>query len=140
MPTLNIVVGLILASSLGGCASSGFDELAPSNSSGEELYQHLCASCHGPGGKGDGPVGPSLKVPASDLTGIAKRNGGTFPTEEVRRSIDGRSSPVAHGSREMPVWGWRLVNGFNVDEAGERSRVDKVIERLVNHLESIQKP
>ena len=43
---------------------------------GKELYTKYCASCHGAGGKGDGPVGKMLTPPASDLTQIAKRNGG----------------------------------------------------------------
>ncbi|HEY6645107.1 cytochrome c [Povalibacter sp.] len=140
MPHSQIFVGLILAASIAGCASSQSDPRALSGLSGAEAFQQLCVSCHGPQGKGDGPVAPTLKVPVPDLTGLTRRNGGAFPTEVVRSTIDGRSNPPAHGPREMPVWGWRLVDGFNVDEAGERSRVDSVIARLVSHVQSIQEP
>jgi hypothetical protein len=42
-----------------------------------------------------------------DLTVLAKKNGGVFPTERVHQIIDGRAQVGAHGSREMPVWGSR---------------------------------
>lgn len=35
---------------------------------GRTLYAKHCASCHGPGGKGDGPLAGSLSVPLQDLT------------------------------------------------------------------------
>jgi mono/diheme cytochrome c family protein len=42
-------------------------------------YKDNCASCHGASGKGDGPVHSFLVKPPSDLTTIARRNGGKFP-------------------------------------------------------------
>lgn len=77
-----------------------------SSYSGAELYQRFCASCHGYSGFGDGPVASQLKVSVPDLTRIAKRHGGVFPAEDVRRIIDGRSVHMAHGTRTMPVWGY----------------------------------
>jgi copper transport protein len=35
---------------------------------GQELYQAYCQSCHGPEGKGDGPVGLNLPLPPADLS------------------------------------------------------------------------
>ncbi|MGO9166065.1 MAG: c-type cytochrome, partial [Candidatus Sulfotelmatobacter sp.] len=52
-------------------------------SSGKEMYHAYCASCHGAGGKGDGPASPALKFPPSDLTNLAKRNAGKFPELRV---------------------------------------------------------
>ncbi|MFM8609775.1 MAG: c-type cytochrome [Burkholderiaceae bacterium] len=74
---------------------------------GQRAYETHCASCHGMGGRGDGPMKPFLTVAPSDLTTIAKRNGGAFPEQLVWEMIDGRSSVSIgpHGSREMPVWG-----------------------------------
>jgi len=34
---------------------------------GEQVYQQYCQVCHGPQGKGDGPVGMSLKPPPANL-------------------------------------------------------------------------
>jgi mono/diheme cytochrome c family protein len=73
---------------------------------GPALYQAYCASCHGKDAKGDGPIAKSLKIPPSDLTRIAMRNGGTFPMARVEGIISGEAPlPGVHGSREMPVWG-----------------------------------
>lgn len=71
--------------------------------SGQALYTRYCASCHGPGGAGDGPLRPVLRPPPADLTRIAEHAGGWFPDAVVQATIDGRF--VAHGTRDMPVWG-----------------------------------
>ena len=72
-------------------------------------YRSSCAACHGPNGKGDGPAKPWLVKPPTDLTILAKANGGVFPVQRAYEIIDGRSMPATgpHGSREMPVWGTR---------------------------------
>src|SRR5262245_53649869 len=84
---------------------------------GKQLYMKYCASCHGNDGKGDGSVGTMLNPKASDLTQIAKKNGGKFPFYETMLLINGRSAtsqspnaslpglPKAHGDASMPVWG-----------------------------------
>jgi mono/diheme cytochrome c family protein len=41
---------------------------ADSIARGEALYADNCAACHGPAGKGDGPVGMTLNPPPADLT------------------------------------------------------------------------
>jgi len=43
---------------------------------GADLFHAYCATCHGAAGKGDGPMASVLETPLSDLTTIAKRNGG----------------------------------------------------------------
>lgn len=35
---------------------------------GKAAYQQYCASCHGPGGKGDGPMGAALNPKLKDLS------------------------------------------------------------------------
>lgn len=76
---------------------------------GRTEYQSSCAACHGIGAKGDGPVSKALKMPPADLTVLAKNNNGVFPYDMVYQVIDGRNSTiVSHGTREMPVWGYRF--------------------------------
>lgn len=39
---------------------------------GKVLFEAQCSSCHGPGGKGDGPAGQALNPPAADLTKVTE--------------------------------------------------------------------
>lgn len=106
-------------------------------------YEGNCASCHGVGGKGDGPMKASLLKAPSDLTTLSKRNGGAFPNQLVWEIIDGRTSKsiAAHGTREMPVWGQR----FRVEalsQAGSMAQpewyVRNRIVALLDYLSRIQ--
>lgn len=72
---------------------------------GEQLYLELCAVCHGKGGMGDGPAASALKKAVPDLTGLAAKNDGQFPRQEVEDSIAGKSRAVSHGTIDMPIWG-----------------------------------
>jgi mono/diheme cytochrome c family protein len=94
---------VVLAAGLPFLASGALAQ--PVSDIGKAEYQSNCASCHGVSGKGDGPVAPSLAVKPSNLTTLAKKNGGVFPTQRVFEIIDGRQDVKAHGPRTMPVWG-----------------------------------
>jgi mono/diheme cytochrome c family protein len=107
--------------------------------SGKEMYEQLCASCHGVNGEGDGPVAPLITIGVPDLTRLAARAGGEFPAEDVQRTIDGRFERRGHGPRDMPVWGWQFYDIVNPNRPEERARVDEMIGRLVDYLRSIQK-
>ena len=72
---------------------------------GEQEYLSKCASCHGKGAKGDGPVAGSLKQKVPDLTMLAKNSGGVFSFVRIYDVIDGREAVAAHGPRNMKVWG-----------------------------------
>ncbi len=72
---------------------------------GVDLFRFYCASCHGVDGKGAGPVAPALNTKVPDLTMISKMNGGLFPAKRIERIIAGDDLVIAHGSREMPIWG-----------------------------------
>jgi mono/diheme cytochrome c family protein len=101
---------------------------------GAVLFRQHCASCHGSGGRGDGPMAAALRKAPSDLTQFAKRNGDVFPGERVRRIIDGRDVS-SHGDRTMPVWGdaFRRASAEASDET-----VGARIAALVRYLQSIQ--
>lgn len=72
---------------------------------GRQMYLRYCSSCHGVQGKGNGPVSRDLKIKVPDLTGLAKKNKGVYPLDDVMATIDGRRLVRGHGERNMPVWG-----------------------------------
>ncbi|HLB80864.1 MAG TPA: c-type cytochrome, partial [Dongiaceae bacterium] len=56
---------------------------------GKQDYDETCAACHGPEGRGNGPMAGLLVLPPSDLTRVAKDAGGAFPFWRVYRIIMG---------------------------------------------------
>lgn len=104
---------------------------------GAATFQKHCASCHGADARGKGPVAEALVVPPADLTRIAARREGRFPVGEISRFIDGRFAVVAHGTREMPVWGERL--SADIPDARLAEEITRgTIASLVEYLKSIQ--
>jgi hypothetical protein len=65
---------------------------------------------HGRGVETDrnGPAAPALTIKASDLRVLPDRYGEPLPQDQIARFIDGRADVVAHGPRDMPVWGDRV--------------------------------
>ena len=101
---------------------------------GRDMFRAYCAACHGTDAKGGGPAASSLKTKPPDLTRIAQRRGGNFPAQQVERIITGEeTSPVAHGSREMPVWG-PIFGQIQRDQDLGKVRV----RNLAKYLESLQ--
>lgn len=111
---VHVTMVVALVASAAGAGAAGSDD--PAIAQGKELYGEYCASCHGPGGKGDGPDAAKLDKKLEDLTTIAKRNGGKFPFYEVMLTISNRpptgqdqdaSLPGAasHAGGKMPGWG-----------------------------------
>ncbi|MEP7306331.1 MAG: c-type cytochrome [Acidobacteriota bacterium] len=62
---------------------------------GRDTYRFYCASCHGPDGKGDGPIASALQTRPADLTRLAGRNAGTFPGPRVKTFRDERRRNAA---------------------------------------------
>jgi nucleotide-binding universal stress UspA family protein len=102
---------------------------------GGEIYKTYCATCHGATARGDGPLASAMSRKPANLTEIAKRNGGQFPSELVFRTIDGRQKVRGHGGPDMPEWGEAFAKSR---EAGDQDRVKAVIQSLVDYLESVQ--
>jgi len=65
---------------------------------GKAKYEQLCVTCHGPSGKGDGPVGSSLNPKPKDLSKTAKSDADLKKTITQGGAATGLS-PV------MPAWG-----------------------------------
>ena len=99
---------------------------------GAVTYQFYCESCHGEGGKGDGPAAASLGTKPANLTTLASRNGGTFPAERVTAAIDGRVEVVGHLDLAMPPWAQLFAHEF--ESFPEGTVVDALIERRIAHL------
>lgn len=100
---------------------------------GADSFDLYCAPCHGTKGLGDGPVAAALKTRPSDLTLLARRNGGVYPRERVFDFVSGAGRTLAaHGTTEMPIWGG-LFRAFEAD-AVARQRIQNV----VAHIETLQ--
>ena len=89
-------------------------------------------------GRGRGPVASALRTPPADLTQIAKRRGGAFPTAEIAAYIDGRAEVQAHGSRDMPVWGERFSEQVGGGSLGEEVLRGNLLV-LMQYLQSLQR-
>jgi mono/diheme cytochrome c family protein len=134
LAALMLVASLL---SLRAAQTSGrkHSDLVISSMAGRDLFEFYCSSCHGRDGKGGGHAAPALKVPPPDLTTLAQRNHGTFPTARVEAFVRGeeRLSTPAHGSSDMPVWGPIFKALDNRDEINAAR-----IENIVRYIESIQ--
>jgi mono/diheme cytochrome c family protein len=103
--------------------------------SGRDLFEFYCAACHGRNGKGDGPVAPALKTKPADLTTIASRNGGTFPSHRVESFVAGDTEvpQPAHGTRAMPVWG-PIFRSLDPNDTRTKVRISN----LVAYIQAMQ--
>ena len=105
-----------------------------SAASGKDMFNSYCASCHGTDARGNGPASAALKSPPADLTALAKKNGGKFPTERVMSILMGQATVTAHGNQDMPVWGpvfWRMSQGHPAE-------VQQRVTNLTRYVESLQ--
>jgi len=118
-------------------AGRALAQVDPDPASGEDLYRRYCSSCHGIDARGNGPVAAVLKGKPKDLTRIAERRGGIFPTAELVRIVDGRDVAIAHGTREMPVWGKRFGEAVTPGTAAETVRRGTA-QLIVDYLSTIQ--
>ena len=107
----------------------------PSNAaSGAEMYKQYCAVCHGKDGKGTGPAASELKTAPPDLTTLAKRNGGKYPTDHVINVLRSGAKAPAHGTSEMPTWGPLLSSVSGQDAVIVNLRISN----LTNYLKTLQ--
>jgi mono/diheme cytochrome c family protein len=71
--------------------------------SGHEMYDQLCAVCHGVTGKGDGPAGPALSNPVPDLTQFGAETGSEYHAQ-LESVISGMNRSVHKDIVGMPLW------------------------------------
>lgn len=133
------VAGTLLLLAIGQTTAGG-QQAASGGRIDESLAGSLsfdlhCASCHGPTGRGDGPAGKALRTTPADLTVLARRNNGVFPSQRVSATLVDSSRLSAHGTRDMPIWGplFRTLDGTNERESAR-------LRNLLAFLASIQLP
>ncbi|MGB3243121.1 MAG: cytochrome c [Sulfitobacter sp.] len=106
---------------------------------GQEVFGHYCAACHGAEARGDGPMAPILLLKPANLRRLSALNDGVFPTARVVMRIDGRDPLVAHGAL-MPVYG-NVFEGEDTPlkaESGQPIMTSRIIVDLVEYLEGLQ--
>ena len=64
---------------------------------GKPIFQSKCVSCHGPEGKGDGPVGKALKPPAGDFSSAASK----------KKSPEELQAIIEHGVPKTSMVAWK---------------------------------
>jgi mono/diheme cytochrome c family protein len=131
--SLLLVTGLGLAVPAVCVGGEAYDASAARG--GAAIYRVHCATCHGPAGKGNGPMAARLTVVPPDLTRLSRGNGGKYPFDRVYRIIDGREVVPGHGGSGMPIWGDAFL------EAREGYSAEKVKERITqvtHYLASLQ--
>lgn len=94
MRTLPIATALGLTVLLSACVDQG---KRAHKTTGAEDYTAYCAACHGPAGKGDGAAAAGLDKKPADLTTLAARNHGAFPTTKVMAQIWGYAGKKGEG-------------------------------------------
>ena len=107
---------------------------------GKAQFEARCATCHGKTGKGKGPTATELDMKVPDLTTLAKRNGGAFPTDLAWQKIDGRPAKYDM-ARQMPVWGSDFRHEAMADvkrSAAPESYVAAEISSILEYLKTIQ--
>lgn len=102
--------------------------------SGAHLYREFCSSCHGDSGKGDGPGAETLPRRPTDLTRLARRNGGVFPRKDVLAVVEAVKQVPDHPRPPMPNW-WDMF--YRLERGNERALRQR-IDALVSHIESLQ--
>jgi mono/diheme cytochrome c family protein len=129
---LALALGLVFAPARGIGEQTGSPAYTVS---GSNTYRTYCASCHGEKGRGDGPLADSLKFHPADLTRLARRNGGEYPTETIRRIVDGRDPVEGRGGPDMPIWG----DAFKNAETGfDDEQVRLKVATVVDHVRTLQ--
>lgn len=117
------------------CAPQNMPEAAD----GRAFYADNCVSCHGPAGRGDGPLAAGLRPKPTDLTLLAEKNGGQFPTARALSYIYG-DPEKGHLARVMPEFGGAMADDLvPVEVDGILTPTPRVLAGLLAYLEAIQR-
>jgi mono/diheme cytochrome c family protein len=128
------VISATAASANPNAAASPQAEAAPVSAgvSGADEFQRYCALCHGPDGRGVGPLSDAMKKSAADLSQISKHNGGHFPFSKVAATIRDGGGVAEHDTTRMPAWGKVL----SADSDPVRAKA--IIFEITQYVEALQ--
>ena len=87
-----LAVGVIAIPLLGAALGAATARAAGDAENGQAIFKLNCVTCHGPTGKGDGPVGKALDPPPRD-----------FSTAEFKFDADGDGSAGADADLERVI-------------------------------------
>ena len=115
---------------LAGCVTQEM----PEPDEGARLFAENCVACHGPGGRGDGPLSVDLIPAPANLTNMLAR---VYDRAQILSIIDGYQR---EGHTAMPEFGSALAGDtvpVELDD-GTVSPVPRPLAALLAYLESIQ--
>ncbi|KIN78029.1 c-type cytochrome [Sulfitobacter mediterraneus] len=125
----------------GGCALllACAPNAMPEAGDGAAFFAENCVSCHGTSGQGDGPLAAGLDRKPTDLTLLARANGGSFPTARALSYIYG-DPEQGHLARVMPQFGGAMADDLvPVDVDGVMTPTPRALAGLLAYLEAIQR-
>ena len=105
--------------------------------SGKQMYMDYCAPCHGKDGLGNGPAASAMKATPTNLTLLAKNNGGKYPAAHISAVLTFGASSAAHGSKDMPMWG-NLFQSLDWSSGGKQVEAQQRINSLNSYLQTLQ--
>ncbi len=135
----NFLLSFAAVASLTIVSAPAFAQQKLGAPAGKGSYIRYCSACHGEDAKGNGPKASESARRPADLTQLARKNNGTFPTARVTRILEGSEAIPAHGSAQQPVWGHVFGAGEHAAGGNPQQTVARQrIQLIEQYLEGIQ--
>jgi mono/diheme cytochrome c family protein len=102
-------------------------------------FAENCTACHGPAGRGNGPVAVGMTPPPSDLTMLSQENEGVFPKARVMGQLVGYT--MGRSDTHMPVFE-ELRSGPVVmfdDGSGDPVATPARLVAMADYIQTLQK-
>ena len=72
---------------------------------GAGVFKTDCATCHGEGGRGDGPASQTLEPPPANLVDLSKIAGDDFLFWKINTGVEGTAMPAWKGIlTDQQIW------------------------------------
>jgi len=116
--------------------TSPFFPFITTSTSGQEMYDVYCSSCHGKDGRAKTQAARLCTVPPADLSVLALNNHGIYPATRVAEVLRNGTGKTPTGQGYMPVW-QPLLQSMN----SETLEVTEVrIRNLTDYVKTLQVP
>jgi len=122
----------LLANAQKDSANINLGKTSPAD--GKAMYASYCTPCHGVDGKGNGRLTASLKRKPTDLTTLAKSNGGVYPAAHVVGVLSHGTSASGHDKAGMPEW----ANALGTMDQNNKLDTKLRISNLSKYVETMQ--